>query len=571
MRFYFLLPLILIPSLLFAQSSDMEPVTVGFVPNGNQVSMIDLSWGKVIYKLYTGQAPARAVVSPDKKYVWVLNTGSGKTTVIDLTKRGGFAKVEISNMMEPIWPVAFEPAGKSAYGISLKDSALLEIDCTSFEVKSRTRLPAPDGVRGLAITPDRKKLYVIWGNALSTAGLRDYITVFDPSGGKEIGKIPGGKGITALKLSSDGKILLALDAGSSEVLIIDTGNDRVVKRFGVGPGPLYMFSSPDWSKLVVTCGSEIQLYGLDLKKKSSKLIAKAKFDGFGEFGCFDPTGNNLCVVDKNGKRVVVFSPADLSVKSTIPLPGTPANVDLVEMLAMDRNAIARWSSSTRQDAKIVVNQLRNRGLKFKDAEITGTLYESREDTAGTVERKKVTLYFLPPFQSRIDVAGAETVIGKEFVEKVMKDGTSTKRPRRGLWFIPFGMVNVQEATFINRLTAEAGEPGAISIALDIMHEETFAGANFVVLGAVQGDSLSSQFWVNKDSWLPAKVIENDPETGTITETQFLDYRSVPPMTGVGGYWLPMKLDTYINGRLVRTLMLREVSIDQGVDPSLFEF
>ncbi len=143
----------------------------------NGVSFIDLQTGKILQELSTGDRPAGVAFSPD-----------GKRAVV--THQFGY------------------------------DLAVLDVEADSLKLAGRVEVgPEP---RGVVIAPDETTAYVAVG--VTNEVVRVDLKTNQVTGRLEVGREPRG-----LALSHDGKTLVAGNARSGSLSIIDTANWRVTR------------------------------------------------------------------------------------------------------------------------------------------------------------------------------------------------------------------------------------------------------------------------------------------------------------------------------------------------------
>lgn len=98
--------------------------------------------------------------------------------------------------------------------------------------------------------------------------------------------------------------------------------------------------------------------------------------------------------------------------------------------------------------------------------------------------------------------------------------------------------------------------------LEKAHQRDFEGQQYYVVGALEGDETSNQFWIEKDRLLFARMIQNFGE-GRIQEVIFDKYEKL------GNGWIAPEVRFYMNGKLT---MLEEYTNIQRSDlnPEIFD-
>lgn len=102
--------------------------------------------------------------------------------------------------------------------------------------------------------------------------------------------------------------------------------------------------------------------------------------------------------------------------------------------------------------------------------------------------------------------------------------------------------------------------------LSIARKAQWDGREMWVVGAAEGDSTSSQFWVDTDSLLVRRLLVRDASGAkpSVTETRFLSYRSV------GGYPVAHSTRAYRDGRLYFRGEATNLIIGERLPVELFE-
>jgi hypothetical protein len=91
------------------------------------------------------------------------------------------------------------------------------------------------------------------------------------------------------------------------------------------------------------------------------------------------------------------------------------------------------------------------------------------------------------------------------------------------------------------------------------------GRDVWVVGAVEGDTTSLQFWVDAEHWRVVRVIQRDPRAPRdiidIRFTEFADVLEVP---------VPMRITTYRNGELSLTQEVSNVAVNPSLPSGSFD-
>jgi hypothetical protein len=101
------------------------------------------------------------------------------------------------------------------------------------------------------------------------------------------------------------------------------------------------------------------------------------------------------------------------------------------------------------------------------------------------------------------------------------------------------------------------------------HEDVWRGKPVIVVGAVKGDTSSSQFWIDKARGLFVRLIEVRPESKPgepplVFDSEFARYR--PAGTG----WVAAECVIKANGRVIQQEEYSDIRTDVRLDPALFD-
>ena len=98
--------------------------------------------------------------------------------------------------------------------------------------------------------------------------------------------------------------------------------------------------------------------------------------------------------------------------------------------------------------------------------------------------------------------------------------------------------------------------------LSKFHEGTWQGRAVFVVGAEKGDTLSKQFWVERDRLLFVRMLSKTPQGRS--DWRFDDYREM------GGGWIAMRVEQFVNGKRRLLEEYADVKVNVSLPPALFE-
>ena len=170
-------------------------------------------------------------------------------------------------------------------------------------------VPVPLGPRGLAMTPDGRKLY-IGSDELSS------VSVLDTATDRIVSEINVGPSPNCLAVSPDGRSILVSVSGADQMVIIDTGTDRITSRIPV-PRPDVAAISPDGRTAYVASTPVVDpaLVILDLVKRIP--VGRVALAGFPGALSFEVDGQRLYFTVAGGDSVQVLDTQRNKVVATV--------------------------------------------------------------------------------------------------------------------------------------------------------------------------------------------------------------------------------------------------------------
>jgi YVTN family beta-propeller protein len=261
----------------------------------NQVSVIDLVTGQTVKEIPVGAKPVALIKSPDNRYVYVANSGSGDIYSIN-TKTGEIeAKISIGN--QPV-AMTLNSTGTKLYALDYFFNRVSVVDLKLrsmigfYELNTRgfqDRIEPPDccsdffgepmgaGRKPSAVVLDEAagKLYV--GNM----GTWD-VAVISLEEEKEVNAYDATFGINEMLLIEEENILYISAAGNEIdindfILKLDLKGGGTVEKIAVGKKPVDLALSPDRQILYVLTQDDAKLTALS--RKNGKIIAQCFLNG----------------------------------------------------------------------------------------------------------------------------------------------------------------------------------------------------------------------------------------------------------------------------------------------------
>ncbi len=232
--------------------TDPSRVVVIVNRDSNDIAFMDMDTNEIIGRVHLGKNvnPHMAMMSRDGRYVVTGGTRANKAYIIDVATLTLLEEIPVDFAPEHL---AFSPDGRYYYQGNPDGDSVSVIDMATFtEIK---RIPGFAEPLNITFTPDGTKAYVAnygahWVGVVDVrrhellkkihVGTVPGIAALDPD--RYLGEI---KGISNASISVDGRYLYAADGDLGIVAVIDTREDKVVKRIRVGADPWRAYMSPD--------------------------------------------------------------------------------------------------------------------------------------------------------------------------------------------------------------------------------------------------------------------------------------------------------------------------------------
>lgn len=99
-----------------------------------------------------------------------------------------------------------------------------------------------------------------------------------------------------------------------------------------------------------------------------------------------------------------------------------------------------------------------------------------------------------------------------------------------------------------------------------LRRDTLEGHPVYVVGAVAGDSTTSQFWVDADSLIARRIVQNERvgARDIVTDVRFTKF------TTIGGFTMATEVHRYRDGRLVFREEYADVRVNEQIADSVFD-
>lgn len=288
-----------------------------------------------------GQNPVAIVISPDGKFTYVANNGSGTVSVVDVDPNSTDFETNVEDINVGSFPIdlAIHPDGDRLFVVNSGSNDISIIDTDEFSetfhaVIGNVGTGSSSTPRTVTVTPDGTKLYI---------GTDENIQILSVVDFGVIGNIgTGNTGTKSLTVTPDGAKLVALTV-DGQIVIYDVvpnspTENQVIGSFG-GSGNQQTKSltvTPDGTQIwaVQEVGDVILVLSLDFTggisliqvpstARTLQIVAEIEAGEDPAFVVFDPRGTGRVLVANPGDRTItvlgrrVMLAADVEI-----IPGT---------------------------------------------------------------------------------------------------------------------------------------------------------------------------------------------------------------------------------------------------------
>jgi YVTN family beta-propeller protein len=207
------------------------------------IGSYDPASGKIDWIMGTGQDRTHMVyVAPDLSWMVTTNVSSGTVTMIEKSKRREGPPPPGSQGMGGMPPPPpGGPMGPPGGGWE------------------ETVIPVGHGSEGFDVSPDDREIWV--ANAQDGT-----VSIIDRAAKKVTATLDAKvKGANRLKFTLDGKTVLISLLNGPDLVVLDAGSRREIKRVKIGRGAAGILMNPDGSKAYVACTPDDDGAVIDLK------------------------------------------------------------------------------------------------------------------------------------------------------------------------------------------------------------------------------------------------------------------------------------------------------------------
>jgi YVTN family beta-propeller protein len=214
----------------------------------NTASFVDAKSMKIIGTATTGVGPHEVAVSPDSRFAYVSNYGTGQApgstlSVLDLREKKEIGKIDLGEYRRP-HGIVVSKDGRRIYVTCEGSKALVVVDAK--ERKMLHAIATDQNVSHMVVlTPDETRAYI----ANIGSGT---VTVLDLVKREIIKHIDIGAGAEGIDISPDGKTVYAAARAANKLSKIDVSSSTVVKQVETQAFPIRVKVTPDGRRVLVS-------------------------------------------------------------------------------------------------------------------------------------------------------------------------------------------------------------------------------------------------------------------------------------------------------------------------------
>jgi YVTN family beta-propeller protein len=283
----------------------------------NTVSVIDGGTHKSVATVRVGVSPADMAVSPDRKSVYIANTGSDTVSVLDTADNTVATAIALPRGSRPTG-VALTPDGRHLYTADGGSNRVSVLDTRRERVVSSVRVGTQP--LSVAVAPDGKTVYA------ANSGSGD-MSIIDVPTKRVVRAIPTGRFPSGVAVSPDGASVYVTNELSG-VTVIDAGTGTVQARLDE-PSPFSVAMSPDGDRAYVTSLGPGTLAVIDTgTRRISSTVS------VGPYGT-DPftvraTGDAVYVANQGASTLSIINPSTFKATATIATGNSPYGIAVVQ-------------------------------------------------------------------------------------------------------------------------------------------------------------------------------------------------------------------------------------------------
>jgi len=279
----------------------------------NTVSVIDGDTPKVVATVRVGVSPAQLAVSPDRRSVYIANTGSNTVSVLNTNSNTVANTIALPRGSRPVG-LALSPSGRYLYTADGGNNRVSVIDARAGRVM--TSVPVGAQPLGVAVAPDGKTVY-------SANSGSDDVSVINARAARVVRAMPAGRFPSSVAVTHDGASIFVTNELSG-VTVINADNGRVQARLR-SPSPFGVTMSPRGDRAYVTGLGPGTLTSIDTRTDRVRSTVSVGSYGTDPF-TVRATPDALYVANQGASTLSIIDPSTLRTRATVATGNSPYGV-----------------------------------------------------------------------------------------------------------------------------------------------------------------------------------------------------------------------------------------------------
>ena len=283
----------------------------------NTASVIDGATHKIVATVRVGVSPAQMAVSPDRKSLYIANTGSNTVSVLNTDKNTVVKTIALPRRSRPIG-VALSPSGRYLYTADGGANRVSVLNTRAGRVVTSVRVGTQP--LGVAVAPDGKTVYA------ANSGSGD-VSVIDARTNRVVRTIPTGRFPSGVAVTRDGAFVYVTNELSG-ITVINAGNGTVQARLP-SPSPFSVTMSPKGDRAYVTSLGPGTLTAIDTgtdRVRSTVSVGPYGTDPF----TVRATSDALYVANQGASTLSIIDPSTFRTTATVATGNSPYGIAVAQ-------------------------------------------------------------------------------------------------------------------------------------------------------------------------------------------------------------------------------------------------
>jgi YVTN family beta-propeller protein len=283
----------------------------------NTASVIDGATHKIVATVRVGVSPAQMAVSPDRKSVYIANTGSNTVSVLNTDNDTIARTIALPPRSRPL-DVAVNPNGRYLYTADGGSNRVSVLDTRAKRVVASVRVGTQP--LSVAVAPDGRTVYA------ANSGSGD-VSVIDARTNRVVRAIPTGRFPSGVAVTPNGASLYVTNELSG-VTVINAGNGTVAARLRE-PSPSSVAMSPNGDRAYVTGLGPGRVTAIDTgthRVSSTVSVGPYGTDPF----TVRATGDAVYVANQGANTLSVIDQSTFRATATIATGNSPYGIAVVQ-------------------------------------------------------------------------------------------------------------------------------------------------------------------------------------------------------------------------------------------------